>query len=235
MSEPLSSTKPPAAFLHEGIWLPKGETHLPEIMRPHRKRFQRDRHGRATYQRHKLNAALDLIPADRRRRAVDIGAHVGLWATGLEDAFEHVVCFEPAAQHAAILPFNMRGDNWTLHQVALGNRTGDAYLGPPLESTGDRHLTDYGGEDVKIRTLDSYRLTKVDFVKIDVEGSELAVIQGAQKTLERCKPFIVIEQKGKDWENFASEKGAALKLLYDLGFEEIRKPWSGDHYLGWAE
>ena len=235
MPESPFPTKPPDAFLHEGVWLPRGETHLTDLMRPFRKRFQRDQHGRATYQRHKLAAAMELVRKDRRRRAVDIGAHVGLWATGLEDQFDEVICFEPAAQHAAILPFNMRTNRWKLHQVALGNRKGDSYLGPPINSSGDRHLTEYGGESVKIRTLDSYRLTKVDFVKIDVEGFENQVVMGARQTLARCKPIIVIEQKGKDKDNFASEGGEALALLHDLGFEELRKPWSGDHFLGFAE
>ena len=41
--------------------------------------------------------------------------------------------------------------------------------------------------------LDSLELPRVDFIKIDVEGMELEVLQGAMSTLKRCKPMMLIE------------------------------------------
>ena len=47
--------------------------------------------------------------------------------------------------------------------------------------------------DVELRTLDSYGLEDVAFIKIDVEGHEEAVLAGAGETLSRSKPVLLIE------------------------------------------
>jgi hypothetical protein len=46
---------------------------------------------------------------------------------------------------------------------------------------------------VHVNTLDSYHFDDVDLIKIDVEGHELAVIEGAVDTILRCKPHLIIE------------------------------------------
>ncbi len=58
-------------------------------------------------------------------------------------------------------------------------------------------LSAVGGVGPKIkvmsRRIDSLNLERLDFLKIDVEGTELKVLTGANKTIERCKPFIMAE------------------------------------------
>lgn len=46
---------------------------------------------------------------------------------------------------------------------------------------------------VTAHSIDSLKLDRVDFIKIDAEGSELDILQGAQETLRRCKPIVVME------------------------------------------
>jgi hypothetical protein len=50
-----------------------------------------------------------------------------------------------------------------------------------------------GGEIIKIRTLDSLDLPGLDFLKIDVEGAEGLVLQGAAQTIKKYKPVIFFE------------------------------------------
>ena len=57
----------------------------------------------------------------------------------------------------------------------------------PLEGKNDL------AEKVAITTLDAYKLNRLDFIKIDVEGMELDVLNGARKTLEQCRPVIFAE------------------------------------------
>lgn len=46
--------------------------------------------------------------------------------------------------------------------------------------------------------LDDFELTNVGFIKIDVEGHELAVLRGASKTIEREQPNLMVEVEGND-------------------------------------
>ncbi len=45
----------------------------------------------------------------------------------------------------------------------------------------------------EMECIDSLELPRVDFIKIDVEGSELEVLEGAMSTLNRCKPVVIME------------------------------------------
>ena len=94
--------------------------------------------------------------------------------------------------------------NTTVHEVAATNRN---------EGTIDiLDHTDHGGHNhvvldsenyqlrpsqnlvpVPARTLDSYNFEDVNAIKIDVEGSELLVMQGAKDTIERCRPSVQVE------------------------------------------
>src|SRR5262249_4139224 len=47
--------------------------------------------------------------------------------------------------------------------------------------------------EIPIKTLDEYGLENVWFMKVDVEGHELDVLKGAQATLERCRPNLLVE------------------------------------------
>lgn len=49
------------------------------------------------------------------------------------------------------------------------------------------------GDDVEIRTLDSFEIPNVAFIKIDIENHELQALRGATKTIERCRPAIILE------------------------------------------
>lgn len=49
------------------------------------------------------------------------------------------------------------------------------------------------GEDIGITTLDNYELQDIDLLKIDVQGYELKVLQGAKETLRGNKPVVIVE------------------------------------------
>jgi FkbM family methyltransferase len=221
--------RPPGAKLIGGVWLPETEQHFVDMML-HNKKRTRVVDGKHTYQYHKLEAALRHLPADRRRVGVDIGAHVGLWSMWLVKLFGHVHAFEPVAGHADIFPWNMSADNWTLHRVALGEREGSVSLTVPPEQTGNAHVV--GGGEVPMVTLDSCELERVDFLKIDVEGYELPVLRGAEATLRRCRPILVVEQKGNDAKFYGQPRDAAVAWLKTLGARDLAVI-SGDHIMGW--
>jgi hypothetical protein len=70
-----------------------------------------------------------------------------------------------------------------------------AYHGTHSEPTFVENAGDGQPGDIQIRTLDSYELTEIDFIKIDVDGYEDLLIKGAQETISQNLPVINIEMK----------------------------------------
>jgi FkbM family methyltransferase len=122
------------------------------------------------------------------RRAIDVGCKVGNFTHELLRDFEQVEAFDMRNWLRWRL---LDKERVNFHQVALGEENGQTdYWGA---STGVV-MTNKEKTTVDLRTLDSFNFTDVDYIKIDVEGDELAVLQGSTETLSRCKPLIVIEQ-----------------------------------------
>jgi len=218
------------AKLHEGVYLPLGEKHLVEMMSPKAKRFTRLPDGRASYQHHKYLAALPFVA--ETWTFVDIGAHVGLWSMQAAIDFNKIFAFEPHPLHANLYEKNMQGQKYTLHRVALGGRKDSIALKGEPGSSGDTHVA--GPGDIQMRTLDSYRLRRIDLLKIDTEGYELPILKGAVETLKRCRPVIVVEQKGRDVKYHGGKPGEAAAFLRELGWVDLIPPISGDHIMAYT-
>ena len=77
--------------------------------------------------------------------------------------------------------------------------------------------TDGRGIRVETRTIDSMKLDPPDFVKIDAEGHEAAVLRGAEATLRRFKPFIMFENKL--YRQTPERTLEPMRFLADLGYE----------------
>ena len=90
-----------------------------------------------------------------------------------------------------------------IHTVALSDREGSANLLIPVDPSGVEHdasaSIEHGKfararkELVLLRTLDSFSFDHVSLIKIDVEGHEYSVLQGAKATLANSKPALLIE------------------------------------------
>ncbi|MCP5368491.1 MAG: FkbM family methyltransferase [Hyphomicrobiales bacterium] len=151
---------------------------------------------------------LHLLPAlvDPSRTAVDAGANKGVWSHLLAARARAVHAFEP---NPKLFPILRRGAaaNVTCHPLALSDRAGTARLNVPMGHGGYSNqrgtLRDLGGDQahasVEIATarLDDLDLGDIGFMKIDVEGHELTVLDGARQTLARCRPNLIIEIEEK--------------------------------------
>lgn len=215
---------------HQGVWLPDGEKHLVEWMDASGEIVD----GKGTYQIKKLRAAL--LHVKQFRVAVDVGAHVGFWSMHLAKRFGRLHAFEPVAVHRECFAANVFtgeriGGDVTLHDCALGAKAGQVALATPAGSSGGTHITGEG--DIAMLALDSFELQDVDFIKIDCEGYELAVVEGAVEILKRCRPCVIVEQKQHIMaENFGEQGTPAVELLLRLGAKQ-RLVLSGDHILSW--
>lgn len=149
------------------------------------------------------------------RLAVDVGAHIGLWSRDLSVAFRHVMAFEPVDENFSCLAKNVPA-NVSLHKVALSNSYGYGTL--RKESEGNSGAwTLIEGTDHYVCLLDEYELSYLDFLKIDVQGHEKKVLMGAEETLKRCNPVVVVETTLNDEKSdmdFLKGLGAVLRVSY---------------------
>jgi FkbM family methyltransferase len=216
-----------------GWYFPDGETHLVEWMT----RVNQKRDGRLQYQLAKYDAALKYVR--RRRLAVDVGAHIGQWSRNMAADFDAVEAFEPVPDYAACWRANVTDrPNARLHELALGDQAQTVCLrcGTP-GSHGDTFVApkdqaNVVAVDVPMRTLDSFDLADVDFVKIDCEGYELFVLRGAEQTIKRCRPCVIVEQKPGKALNYGLGETDAVALLRSWG-AKVRSVLSGDYLLSW--
>lgn len=176
----------------DGIWLPQGDTHFARMMRKEPKRTY---HGQpvGVYQHFKIAKALGLV--SQHAVALDIGGHVGFWSMWLAQAFGQVHAFEPTPEHAACFERNVRDANVTLHRCAMGAAEGLSGLSVDAENSGKSCLSD--GASVPVKTVDGFGFEGVGLIKIDVEGYEPEVLEGARETIARCKPLVVFEDNGQ--------------------------------------
>jgi FkbM family methyltransferase len=151
-----------------------------------------------------------------RRTALDIGGHVGFWSYYLATAFAKVHAFEPNELFAQCFERNVRAKGVTLHRVALGDTERKIALEVDPENTGATHVRPGGEGEIPMRRLDDFAFDEVDFIKVDVEGFELQVLEGARETLARCRPIVIVEQK--DFAGrYGGERYGAAELLQSLG------------------
>ena len=160
----------------------------------------------------------------RRRLAIDIGGHVGLWSVDLAEFFKGVWIFEPVPQFRECLVKNLKDklekNNYRIEPIALGNKSNqDVKLKLGGDNSGDTHISDDGEISVPIKKLDSYGLKEVDYIKIDAEGYELEVLKGAEWTLAENRPMVVIEIKDKHFKRYGTEfLDGVKKHMEDRGY-----------------
>jgi FkbM family methyltransferase len=145
-----------------------------------------------------------IVPAGCRT-AVDAGANQGLYSHRLASLSRTVFAFEINPQVTGNLQ-RARLANLNLVHMGLSNCSREVILYIPLLN-GTLPLVGWAslqpgncpGVDVhqevpaRVCPLDDYALPEVDFLKIDVEGHELQVLQGAKETIARYRPRILAE------------------------------------------
>ena len=159
-------------------------------------------------QRPQRDAALEYV--NRWRVCLDIGSNIGQWTRPLAKRFHSVVCFEPNPNFRDCFKRNITQTNVVLWPYALSDREHQA------QQAFNSTVLEKGDGDIECRTLDSFGLTNVDFVKIDVDGFEVPLLKGARDTLTRNTPVINIEMKRNKRSDIVRQ---AEKILKDLGYE----------------
>ena len=122
---------------------------------------------------------------------IDVGAFIGDHTEFYCQHSGTVYAFEPNPLAFECLHRNMEEhNNVRCFRVALGAASGSASV---VENANAGMATLVDGTDVPVVTLDSMNLSDVSFIKIDAEGWECDVLEGARDTITRCRPTMLIE------------------------------------------
>lgn len=144
---------------------------------------------------------------------LDIGANIGnhtlMFALNYPKSV--IYSFEPARINFELLDFNTKIlSNVGIFKIALGSDNSIVHMNyEDIDNKGHIRVDTFG-EKVPVMKLDSLKLFPVTFIKIDVEGHEYSVIEGAKETIDRDKPVIWIEDFSQDTINY---------LINDFGYE----------------
>lgn len=163
---------------------------------------------------------------------VDVGCHDGLYLDEmlrLAPAGEHHA-FEPIPVLAERLRQRYRGrEQVRVHQLALSDHAGssDFHFNHTNPGWSGLRRRAYPRADdvvetmpVATRPLDEVlsRDGRVDFIKVDVEGAEFAVLSGAREVLRRCRPVVVFEYGLGSAEYYEAWPEAMFDLLDGIGY-----------------
>lgn len=164
-----------------------------------------------------------LLPYVKDKVFFDVGANVGSYTMILAKSAKRIYSFEASSFNAEILRNFVaisKQDNIEVINRAVSDISGDQitiYSSPDTGGNNTRfHDFGGGGESVKTITLDKFvqdhEIEKVDVIKMDIEGSELAAFTGAQEILNKHRPVLLIEFHAL----VAKQAGWELMELYRL-------------------
>ncbi len=180
-----------------------------------------------------LMPVLEDVARKRQGTAVDVGAHLGLLSAAMAKHFRRVIGFEPNDFNYRLLVANM-SMNRLLHvecnKTPLFSKAVELSLGKPedqevpLPIKSNKDFDGFAASNLgaysftqdgtgifaaAARTLDSYELDDVVFLKIDAQGADGEIVRGAVDTIRRCQPVVVFE-----WEDLLSQK-------YETSIEDV--------------
>ncbi|MEC5126525.1 FkbM family methyltransferase [Verrucomicrobiales bacterium BCK34] len=170
---------------------------------------------------------------------LDVGAHKGvvthMLAKRVGDTGQ-VIAFEPQKELFEWLKrmiSSFRFSNVAIESVALAEESGNRTLyrsgvtrSGSLTEDSDTHFESITVEAIALdKYCESRAQDKISFIKIDVDGFELQVLEGGAQTLKKFKPTLLVEISDKDLKPVTS-------LLGGLGYGEPEFEYRGRRYKG---
>lgn len=175
---------------------------------------------------------------DPALNAIDAGANKGTYTYFMARLARHVYAFEPNPKMYRLLQRTIAG-NVTAFPVALAATSERAVLRIPYGGKGHSNqgaslsATKVRGSftpvEVETSRIDDLGLSGIGFIKIDVEGFEDAVLQGAAATIARDRPNLLIEIEEK---HTGQPIERSLARVLDLGYEGLFLRAGRLHALG---
>lgn len=179
--------------------------------------------GRLDHDRNMLPLVLKHIK--QGDTVIDAGAYIGdhtiAYARAVGASGE-VHAFEPSPEAFECLKHNLKGyKNVFGYNQGLGSAECHVVVCNVKENPGMNHIMPWPYEysnSFKVVTIDSLKLDRCDFIKIDVEGYELEILKGAQDTIKRFKPKMLIEINQMTLDRMQIRREDIFIFLTQLGY-----------------
>lgn len=154
------------------------------------------------------------------RCAVDGGAFIGEWTAVMAARFETVHTFEPFPRSCAAIHAR-RLQNVMVHEAALLDQAARVDLRmPPKRSTAEsRYVMPNDEGAAQAVALDDLALMACGLIKLDVEGGEYMALLGARKTIERCKPVLIVEMNKRAKSNYGLTGAEVPQFMESIGYK----------------
>ena len=154
--------------------------------------------------------------SDKNKIALDIGANIGTHSVILSKYYKKVFAFEPLFYK--LLEKNIQLNNINNVDVlpfGLSDKKGKSLIKRDNINAGASHIdSENGNVTINLNRLDNLLFKNpIGFMKIDVEGHEIEVINGAKETILKNKPIIIIEIKNNDSYYLLESLGYSLKRI----------------------
>ncbi len=135
------------------------------------------------------------------KASLDVGANKGIYAYAMLECSGEVHAFEPHPKMYDMM-VSYLGDRIKPYRLALSNQTGAAKMHLPKTDGGysnlggslnERDKSKHVAVDIEAKRLDDCAIENIGFIKIDVEGFEMQVLEGAKNTLAKWRPNLLVE------------------------------------------
>jgi FkbM family methyltransferase len=195
------------------------------------------------FQRQNIQSLYKLKP--NCRTIIDIGANLGSNTIEYATWALEVHAFEPTSETYELLCKNIKANlhpnmkiihgianpnvytgNVSTYKVALGNTNENKHIKKFVDNKGRNYVIDKldsDTEEITIRTLDSYNFKFVDAIKIDAEGYELFILEGAIETILQNKPVIQVEIQDILCERYNVNVSDIFLWFKNNGYKEVHR------------
>ncbi len=167
-----------------------------------------------SYEQRHRDTVLEHIP--QKNVLIDVGANVGIWSIAMKSHFKHIIAYEPSRRNLECLELNV-DNSIEIRKFAVGDQVGSVNFYDQIKNCGDSKVVPTVGEytyEVSMVRLDDEKIQNCSLIKIDVQGLELPVIQGALELIKTQQPWIYVEMN--------EDVDIICKLLEELDYEMIR-------------
>jgi FkbM family methyltransferase len=168
---------------------------------------------------------------DRNRGFVDVGAHIGTTAMPLLRLFERAAAYEPHPGNFGFLERNLQANGMADRCVTRPVGCSDARRCGRMTAhaggnSGCFFFAEAAAGCAESDCVETVRLDDdlpaplrdaCDFLKVDTEGHELAVLRGAENLLLHCRPLVQVELNGLSDKLFGVSGQEVTEYLRSLG------------------
>lgn len=169
---------------------------------------------------HDMNALPRILPHIKEGDTViDVGSFIGDHTIAYARIASKVIAFEPNPEAFECLEYNLRTfSNVEFRNEGLSDSIGHIKLTDVPTNAGMTYAQK-SKKGIKCITIDSMGLDKLDFIKIDAEGFEHKILKGAEETIKKFKPIMIIEINNHALLRNGTSDNDVFIYLNELGYD----------------